>query len=220
VVVASLATDETVSHLFGLPQLTCGAIYEQTYLPRSEGATLTLKLRLRVHLPSVLFLCGFDTLTIVPVFPLPFSIPDRDLPRLWSKVPPAHGDWCRDWMGAPHPMGGYGKFYFFADGRRWCVQAHNAVWVATHGLFPPFLQPDHLCHRTICVNTEHIEWITPEENARRQLQFNTGYCRSGRHRWDEQVPYLRRNGKGRRCRPCMDETNARGNAKVAAKRRL
>lgn len=139
--------------------------------------------------------------------PYPFVLPESCFPRLWSKVSWPNETDCRDWLGAP-TTGGYGRFYFNdADGNNREVRAHNAMWVSIMGDFPPHLEPDHLCNRTICVEPEHIEWVTGAENNRRRAlrraRILSEYCHSGLHRWDEQLPIPGMNG-ARICRVCRD----------------
>lgn len=45
--------------------------------------------------------------------------------------------------------------------------AHRLAYARVHGTIPDGLVIDHLCRTRNCVNTEHLEAITPTENARR-----------------------------------------------------
>jgi HNH endonuclease len=74
---------------------------------------------------------------------------------------------CCLFMGAK-TLGGYGKVGTRTDGRVRFELAHRVVYAAAHGPIPPGLHCDHLCRQRSCVNQDHLEAVTPLENARRQ----------------------------------------------------
>lgn len=59
--------------------------------------------------------------------------------------------------------GGYGKLQ---DGER-TRQAHVVYYERKFGPVPEDLQLDHLCRVRPCVNSDHVEPVTPAENSRR-----------------------------------------------------
>lgn len=53
------------------------------------------------------------------------------------------------------------------DGRR--RQAHRVAHEVWIGPIPTGHEVDHLCFRPLCINPDHLEAVTPEENNRRAL---------------------------------------------------
>ena len=69
-------------------------------------------------------------------------------------------DTCWNWTAYKNPKG-YGKF------NQW--YAHRFSYIHLIGPIPDGLQIDHLCLNTSCVNPEHLEAVTLQENVRRQM---------------------------------------------------
>lgn len=123
---------------------------------------------------------------------------DRTLEhRFWDKVR-QQGE-CWQWLAYIHP-GGYGRFRV---GRR-VVQAHRWAYECLVGPIPGGLEIDHLCRNRACVNQDHLEPVTHEENVRRgELYLVSGaktHCPQ-RHEYTPENTYVRPNGK-RQCLPC------------------
>lgn len=95
--------------------------------------------------------------------------------RFWSRVtiganPPApfipvDGP-CWEWSGAITGTG-YGNIWY-ADAY---VPAHRVSYELAHGEIGADLEIDHLCRVRSCVNPDHLEQVTPDENKRRAIQF-------------------------------------------------
>lgn len=100
-------------------------------------------------------------------------------------------DGCWVWTGRKNPQG-YG---------RWGAElAHRRMYLAHKGGIPAGYEVDHLCRRAICVNPDHLEPVTPEENRRRKYSAIT-QCVNG-HPYDDENTYVRPNGQ-RDCRVCI-----------------
>ena len=81
-------------------------------------------------------------------------------------------DTCWIWTGTKNPKG-YGKFDK--------TYAHRFSYEHYKRPIPKHWQIDHLCKVTSCVNPDHLEAVTLEENLRRQHGDNylNPMCRSG-----------------------------------------
>lgn len=83
--------------------------------------------------------------------------------------------------------------------------AHRAVYEALVGPIPEGLELDHLCKNRLCVNPDHLEPVTHQENVKRG---RAGYHRKPlqthckrNHPFDEENTYVTSSGK-RQCRAC------------------
>lgn len=69
---------------------------------------------------------------------------------------------CLVWTGK---LDRYGYGVIRVDGRY--TGPHRALWIAVNGEIPPGLVVDHLCRVRHCVNLDHLEVVTSQENIRR-----------------------------------------------------
>ena len=121
--------------------------------------------------------------------------------RFERHVMPEPNSGCWLWMG-PLDAHGYGNF---VPHRRMQFKAHHAALVLAGRERPaPGMHTDHLCRVRCCVNPDHLEVVTPRENARRglggQWQRDKTHCAKGH-------PYAGRNLRltkegHRECRAC------------------
>ena len=83
--------------------------------------------------------------------------------RFRSKIRRDPETGCLEWLGTKS-WDGYGRLW--VGGRH--VGAHQFAYVTEIGDIPEGMQLDHLCFNPPCVNVDHLEVVTPEENLRRE----------------------------------------------------
>lgn len=122
--------------------------------------------------------------------PFPASPLDRFIARI-----EVDGD-CWVWTGGTDGDGRYGMTK--ADGRH--VPAHRWAYEHLTGQqIPDGFELDHLCRRTLCVNPDHLEPVTHQENVRRGALVKD-HCRRG-HLYTRDNTSYASNG-GRVCKAC------------------
>jgi hypothetical protein len=138
------------------------------------------------------------------------SLLDRFMKRV--EKDPETGCWL--WTGGKNP-GGYALFSV----NRKTVSAHRWSYEHHVGAIPEGLQIDHLCVTPSCVNPEHLEPVTAQENIRRSsgraaVTARTGVCAEG-HAMTEENTYTAPSGL-RRCRACRRAWHAARRQGVSA----
>lgn len=83
--------------------------------------------------------------------------------RFWRRV--TKTDTCWLWTGWIN-HNGYGHF---GVTNRLTVKAHRYAYELTVGPIPAGLVLDHLCQTRACVNPDHLDPVTSQENQRRAM---------------------------------------------------
>lgn len=119
--------------------------------------------------------------------------------RFWKFVdqPDAKSN-CWVWRGA-RGRKGYG--HFSSHGAFPSKMAHRVAWLLLVGPIEEGLQLDHLCLNKACVNPDHLEPVTNQENMRRAVEVRSS-CRRG-HPYDQVNTFYETSGK-RGCRICRE----------------
>lgn len=130
------------------------------------------------------------------------------LERFWAKVDKT--DTCWLWIGGKKAAG-YGQFQ--VDGHK--VIAHRFSYATFVGPIPEGYEIDHTCRNRSCVNPEHLEAVTLQENRRRRNEART-HCYRGHELVEDNIQWKRdRDGYAfRLCLGCHAIREAR--RKVAA----
>jgi len=120
--------------------------------------------------------------------------------RFWPKVD-ASGD-CWEWTAAKNQLG-YGQIGTTGKKRG---MAHRVAWELLIGPIGAGLELDHLCRNRACVNPDHLEPVTHEENMRR-APWEAAAAKRAKTHCPKGHPYsgdnLLINSKGRReCKSC------------------
>ena len=85
---------------------------------------------------------------------------ERQLERFRSKYEIADNG-CAIWQGMKSDNG-YGLFYERKNKR---IRAHRFSWLAWRGDLIDGMVIDHICRTILCVSTQHLQQVTPLQNA-------------------------------------------------------
>src|ERR1019366_3174492 len=100
------------------------------------------------------------------------TTPEQAAERFWSKVRKdgvapvfaPHLGACWLWIGAKTELG-YGRVGVYCGEKRFATTgAHRRSYEMTFGSIPIGFHLDHLCRVPECVNPNHLQPVTPEEN--------------------------------------------------------
>lgn len=133
---------------------------------------------------------------------------------LWAMAMPEPNSGCLLWMRQIGDSG-YGKFRGH--------QVHRFAYELVHGAIADGLEPDHLCRVKCCINPDHMEPVTHEENLRRAgildrvgaLNRAKTHCPQG-HAYEGYNLFIHKNG-ARACRTCMRNSTRRRRAALKGK---
>lgn len=136
-----------------------------------------------------------------------------DLPaRFWAKVTPGRGG-CWVWTGALN-TNGYGQS--FIAGR--AQSTHRLAYEALAGPIPDGLVLDHLCRNRACCNPDHLEPVTPAENAARGAEATKTRCLRGHLLAGDNLVIKKRGRLApvRNCRTCNNERRSAAHRRAVA----
>ncbi|WP_327421883.1 HNH endonuclease [Streptomyces sp. NBC_01230] len=91
--------------------------------------------------------------------------------RFREKFEVGPADQCWVWTGATNDQG-YGHLHIGGKGGS-KLGAHRVSYELSVGPIPDGLEIDHLCRNTSCVNPQHLEPVTTQENNRRAREART-----------------------------------------------
>lgn len=131
---------------------------------------------------------------------------NRRQPWTWTIEDRGYETSCWIWDRRPRAKG-YGGVR--VDGKT--RSAHRAVYERLKGPIPDGLELDHLCCVRECVNPDHLEPVTTQENIRRSnapaaLNARKTHCVHG-HEFTAENTHIRPTG-ARACRACMKAYSA------------
>jgi len=145
------------------------------------------------------------------IYPRKLATPEEILNRFLERV--HFTDYgCWEWTGAM-ASNGYGTFH--VPGTKSNVtRSHEFSYHLFVGPVPDGLELDHLCHNPKCINPDHLEPVTHQENMTRGLLFNSNrgnclktHCIHG-HPFDELNTYVGKDGH-RHCKTCVKNRSVR-----------
>lgn len=134
------------------------------------------------------------------------------LDRIMDKVEITDACWL--WRGTI--VRGYGQVFRARDddGRIRTVRVHREMYRMCVGNIAEGLEIDHLCNHPRCVNPDHLEPVTPQENVRRSILRTPTRPRKSCPKGHALVGVnlvISPTGR-RRCRACRDDYNKHGRA--------
>lgn len=102
--------------------------------------------------------------------------------------------------------------------------AHRVAWMREHGPVPVGLEIDHTCNNPGCVNLDHLEAVTHQENVAREIQRGRQYnqakthCKHGHEFTPENTRVYERPNRSTPMRQCVTCKVAYDKARRARKK--
>jgi hypothetical protein len=106
---------------------------------------------------------------------------------------------CIEWEGGT--SNGYGRLWH--GGVTW--YAHRLAYVEAYGEIPDGMQVDHLCRNRRCINPEHLEAVSQQENIHRAGLIGFAKDFAARTTCKNGHPFDGHNGRSRYCTICVRE---------------
>lgn len=106
---------------------------------------------------------------------------------------------CWIWQGAK-VKGAYGCIT--VGGKK--LLAHRMMFIRKGGFIPAGLQLDHLCRNKACVNPDHLEPVTNQENIIRYFGVRS-FCKNNHPLIGDNIMPTKGGSRARNCRQCNIE---------------
>lgn len=140
----------------------------------------------------------------------------RTAEKFWAYVEKTNNCWL--WRGSLNNQG-YGNVRWFNK----TLKAHRVAYELTYSSIPEGLDLDHLCRTRNCVNPEHLEPVTRQENILRGEGVAAEYlkrthCKKG-HEYAVTGFWVWKNSRARICKICSREKGIQDTLKYGEKRR-
>jgi hypothetical protein len=115
-------------------------------------------------------------------------------------------------------QGGYGLVSIRKpDGRPTTIAAHKYAYLALIGPVPEGIELDHLCRNPPCVNPDHLEPVTLQENMRRRWTVQKTFCKNDHPLTPDNVYRAPGPNSRRSCLTCRREHSAAHRARRSAR---
>lgn len=112
------------------------------------------------------------------------------------------GCWISRYSTGSH---GYSQIGWQAGGKTITRLGHRVAYEFHNGPIPDGLTVDHICRQRRCINPDHLQLLTNEENGRRNGNWAKTHCVRGHAFTDENTRW---NDRGHRwCRACQKMSN-------------